>query len=168
MTAPITYQWDGEAMVPLARLAKRCDEQFVIGIAYTLVEHQERSTPSHKQYFAAVREGWLNLPEHLAEDFPTEEHLRKWCLIRTGYSNSQSMPCSSKAEALRIAAFIRPMDEFSVVKAEGSVVSRYTAKSQSMKAMDKREFQASKEAVLNHIAKMLDVAPADLRHAEAA
>ncbi|WP_216073446.1 hypothetical protein, partial [Acinetobacter baumannii] len=70
---------------------------------------------SHNHEFAWLHEAWHSLPERYAEQFPSSEHLRKYALIQAGYSNSHSLVCGSKAEALRLAAFIRPMDEFAVV-----------------------------------------------------
>jgi hypothetical protein len=168
MTGPIpmAFTWDGDAMVPAhPRLA---DRHFVIGEVYSLVQHEDRSAVSHRHYFASIREAHNNLPEDVALDFPTPERLRKFCLIKAGYCDSQSFVASSKAEALRLAAFIKPVDEFSVVTVEGPVVTRYTAKSQSERAMGKKEFQASKDAVLGIISDMLGVAPRDLETARAA
>lgn len=159
--APLTFTWDGEAMYPLPRLAKIADERFVIGERYTLDEVHERSSASHRQYFAAIRESWLNLPEHIADRFATPEHLRKWCLVKCGYHDERSIVCSSKAEAQRLAAFIRPMDDFAVVAVSEAVVSAYTAKSQSYRAMGKKEFQASKQAVLDYLDSLLGVDPGE-------
>lgn len=157
---PMVFTWDGEHMVPLRpRLA---DEHFVIGQRYTLTEFHQRSAASHNHYFAAVHDGWQNLPEHMADQFPTPEHLRKFALIKAGYADSQSVVCASRAEALRVAAFVRGADEFSVVTVSESTVTRWTAKSQSMRAMGKKVFQESKTAVLDVIAAMISVAPRQL------
>lgn len=147
-------------MVPLR--AKLADQAFVIGETYTLVEHHERSHASHAHYFAAVKEAWLNLPEEGAERFATEEHLRKFALIKSGYHDERSIVCGSKAEAQRVAAFVKPLDDFAIVVAKEAVVTIYTAKSQSMKAMGKFVFQASKEAVLETLAAMVGVEPKQL------
>jgi hypothetical protein len=168
MTSPALFTWQGDGFTPLPRFAKQCDRDFVIGDTYRLAEIEDRSQKTHNHFFAALHEGWLNLPEHLAERFPSAEHLRKWCLIRAGFSDSQTFTCASKAEALRMAAFIRPIDEFSVVTVAEATVSHFTARSQSMRAMGKEEFGRSKQAVLDIIAGMIGVAPAALEHAEAA
>ena len=157
---PIPFRWDGEAMVALN--GKRADEHFVIGEKYVLVEQQDRSMNSHRHYFAAVREAWQNMPEHLAEQFPTSEHLRKYALIKSGYYDAHSIVCASKTEALRVAAFIKPMDEFAVVTVQRAQVTRYTAQSQSMRAMGKKVFQESKDKVLAVTADMLGVEPKSL------
>lgn len=157
---PMVFQWDGLAMIP-AR-AKLADQLFVVGEHYTLVQHRDRSQASHNHYFAAIHDAWLNLPEELAERFPTSEHLRKFALIKAGYCDSQSIVCASKAEAGRVAAFVRPTDEFSIVAVNGATVTRYTAKSQSMRAMGKKVFQESKDAVLEVVAAMINVAPREL------
>lgn len=159
MTAPIGFFWDGEAMVPRSRFAKLCDKLFVVGADYPLVVHEERSGQSHRHYFVSVHEGWQNLPEDVASEFPTSDHLRKWALIKAGYCDRRSIVCASKAEALRVAAFIEPIDEFAVVTVSEATVTVYTAQSQSQRAMGKKVFQQSKVAVLDIIASMVGVKP---------
>lgn len=66
------------------------------------------------------------------------------------------MVASSKAEALRLAAFIKPMDGYVEVSVRESVVIVFTAESQSMKSMGKERFQASKTAVLELLAVILE------------
>lgn len=162
---PIIYSWDGETMVPLPRFHKRCDEVFVVGETYTLVPHEERSGVSHRHYFACVKSAWDNLPELEAERFPTPDHLRKFALIKAGYRDERTFVAASKAEAVRLAAFMRPMDQYAVVIVSNAVVTVYTAKSQSMKAMGKKEFQRSKEAVLDVLANMIEVERSELEAA---
>ena len=82
--------------------------------------------------------------------------MRKWALIRTGFRDERSIVCASKAEAERVAAFVKPMDDFAIVIAHEASVLVYTAKSQSMKAMGAKEFQRSKEAVLDYCQGMID------------
>jgi hypothetical protein len=157
MQRPLVYCWTGEAMQPLARFARDADKRFVIGQRYTLDEIQERSSRSHAHYFASVGNAWSNLPDHIAAQFPTAEHLRKHALIRTGFRDERSIACSSKAEALRLAAFIKPMDEYAIVTVSGPLVSVYTAKSQSCRAMGKQDFQRSKDAVLAFLDELLGI-----------
>lgn len=160
--SPIVYRWTGEGMVPLPYMAKRADQQFVIGETYRMETAEERSARSHSHYFAAVHEAWTNLPEDQAERFPTSEHLRKWALIQCRYCDQRQTVCSTRAEALRIAAFIKPMDDYAVVTAVEYVVTVYTAKSQSRRAMPGKEFQESKIKVLDLLASMLGVEPEKL------
>lgn len=157
MNAPVIFTWTGEAMEPLPRFAKLCDQQFVVGETYPLVIQENRSRASHDHYFAAIHDAWLNLPDHIAEHFPTEEHLRKYALIKAGHSDERSQVCSSKAEAQRTAAFIKPMDSYAIVVVRESTVRVYTAQSQSMRAMGKEVFQRSKSEVLDIISSMIGV-----------
>lgn len=168
MTAPVTVTWDGEAFAPHRRFAKACDADFVIGQQYQIVVQEQRSMRSHAHYFASVHEAWLNLSEVDADRFPTSEHLRKFALIRTGFANSRQFVASSKAEAVRLAAFIRPTDEYALVSVEGAVVTVWTAQSQSMKAMGKEAFGASKKAVLEFVAGMIGTTPEALIQSRAA
>lgn len=151
----MVFDWDGEAMRP--RHPRVADRHFVIGETYRLAVQEERSNASHGHYFAALAEAHTNLPEEWAERLPTPEHLRRYALIRSGFADSQTFVASSKAEAVRLAAFLRPVDEFAIVTVEGSTVTRYTAKSQSYRAMGKADFQASKDAVLSIAAAMIGV-----------
>lgn len=146
-TAPLAFTWDGEAMVP--RHPRLADKAFAVGEIYVLVEHHDRSQASHRQYFAAIRDAHDNLPEDLAEQFATPDHLRKWALCKAGYADERSIVCASKAEAQRMAAFLRPMDSFAVVTVREAMVRVYTAQSQSLKAMGKQAFQDSKQKVLD-------------------
>lgn len=156
---PLPYEWTGEAMVPLPRVATMADKEFVIGEMYRLAPYEERSANSHNHYFAALNEAWQNLPEDIAERFPTAEHLRKWCLIKAGYRDERTIVASSKAEAQRIAAFVKPMDEFAVVAVKEATVIVATAKSQSHRAMGKKDFGESKQAVLEIAAEMIGRSP---------
>jgi hypothetical protein len=149
------FSWEGDLFRPLKRFQKACDAEFVIGEVYTLEEVKGRSQVSHNHYFAALNNGWMNLPETVAERFPTSEHLRKWCLIKAGFHDQRSIVAASKAEAQRVAAFIKPIDEFAIVVVTECNVTVYTAKSQSKKAMGAADFQKSKSAVLDLIDDLL-------------
>jgi hypothetical protein len=165
---PIPCTWTGEAFQPLPRFAKMADEQFVIGQQYRMAPVEDRSRASHNQYFAMINEAWSNLPDGLIDQYPTPEALRKKALIKAGYRDERSIVAASKAEALRVASFIRPMDDTAVVVVHEAVVLVLTAKSQSLRAMGKADFQASKDAVLSVLANLIGVAPAELAKAQAA
>ena len=153
---PIYCAWDGEAMKPVGRTwASRADKQWTVGERYYVEVRQERSAASHSHFFAAVAEAHANLPDALAERFPSADHLRKYALIKAGYCDSDSIVATSKAEAQRIAAFVRPREQFAVVTIKEAVVTVYTARSQSMRAMGKADFEASKKAVLDILAQLL-------------
>ena len=164
---PLTFVWDGEHMVP--DRPRQADKEYCVGERYRLGVIEERSGNSHRHYFAALNEAHTNLPEHLADQFPTMEGLRKFALIQTGFRDERSIPCSSKAEALRVAAFVKPMDEYAVVVTAGATVTVLTAKSQSQKAMGAEAFKRSKDAVLEYVSAMIDVSRKALEdHARAA
>ena len=151
-TAPILCKWDAEANVfrPASEAwVKRANRHYVDEQEYMLAEQNERSSNSHRHYFASLNEAWKNLPEDMAARFPTVESLRKYALIRVGYFDCETFVCSSATEALKLARWARggPSDH-TVIAVRDCIVSRYTAKSQSPRAMGKEDFQRSKEAVL--------------------
>lgn len=162
MNAPFAFTWDGDAMVPTAHFKRACDKEFVVGQVYRMETVEERSVVSHRHYFATLHEYWLNLPEHLAERFPSAEHLRKYALIKAGFYDERSIVAGSKAEAQRLASFIKPMDDFAIVTVSEAVVRVFTAKSQSMKAMGRKTFQESKDKVLDLVADMIGVSRINL------
>ena len=157
MTAPrpLKYRWNGEAMVPL--VPRVAQEMYEEGRTYWLEPWEPASQASRGHYFASLKEGWDNLPEHLAERFPTPEHLRKFLLIRAGYHDERTIVAASKAQAQRIAGFVRPMDEFAVVTVREATVGVYTAKSQSARAMGRKAFQKSKSDVLDALSDLIGV-----------
>lgn len=153
---PLLFTWNGDGFTPAtAYWGRQADKHFVIGENYELVEHHGRSHKSHAHFFAVIHDAWQNLPEEMAERFPTEEHLRKYALIKAGYADTNTLVCSSKAEALRVAAFMRPTDEFAVITVKDSTVTRYVAQSQSTRAMGAKVFQESKDATLGILSQMV-------------
>lgn len=159
---PIICAWDGEVFRPLPRFARLADRHYVVGETYPIVVHEDRSEASHRQYFAAIREAWQNLPEPYASMLPTAEHLRKYALCKTGYANQMQIACASKAEAIRAVTTVRALDSFAVVDARDAVVTVWTAASQSHRAMGKKDFQASKTAVLDFVAGLIGTTRSDL------
>jgi len=159
MTQPprhFRFVWKDGVFVPYGtRLAVYCDQQFGEGEIITFERHEERSTASHNHYFASINEAWQNLPEG-DERFPTPEALRKWALIRSGYCTEKTVVLKTSEEAQAVAAFMGSA-EGTVVVVRDNVVKRYTAKSQSVKSMNKEEFQRSKVDVLDTIAELLEV-----------
>lgn len=166
---PALFRWSGEVMEPVRPTQRLCDAQFVVGEVYSLQAIERRSMASHRHFFAAVHDAWLNLPEDQAERFPTDEHLRKYALIKTGYADQRSIVCASRAEALRVAEFIKPMDGYAIVSVQGAVVHVFTAQSQSLPAMGKERFQDSKDKVLDYCAGLIGVpVPALIEQGQAA
>lgn len=160
--------WDDAAQVMRPSHPKLASQRFEAGHAYALVEHEDRSQKSHDHFFATVAEAWANLPEGLAARYATPDHLRKEALIKAGYHTSRDFVARSAAEALRLAAFIRPTDDHAVVVVTNCIVTEYKAKSQSLKAMGKADFQDSKDKVLAIVAGMIGTTVEALSQARAA
>jgi len=158
---PMAFVWKDGAMVPLHR--RLAEKHFGEGEIVTLEVREDRSAASHRHYFACIAEAHANLPEEIAERLPTPDHLRKFALIRSGYRDERSMPCSSKAEARKLAAFVKPIDEFAIVAVHEATVTIWTAKSQSVRAMGKAEFQKSKDDVLSFVASLIGTDSATLQ-----
>jgi hypothetical protein len=167
MGRPIAFVWTDEgAMIPLH--PRTADKLYVVGERYTLAPYEDRSIASHNHEFGWLHERWMNLPDSLAEQFPTSEHLRKRALVDAGYYNETILDAGSNAAALRAASFIKSRDEFAVVIVRGPVVVTRDAKSQSRRMMDKKTFQESKTAIMEVIDLMISEAHASQRVREMA
>jgi hypothetical protein len=169
-TQPVKFIWDGEAMVPATGYwARQCDKQFVVGEAYRLAEAHERSQISHNHEFAFIAEAWNSLPDHLLEQYPSPEHLRKYALIRKGFATMVQHPCPTKAEAERLLAVLAGhVDKYAIVVRRDAVVTVYEAESQSYRSMGKKRFQESKTAIMEFIGDLLGVQPAALANVQEA
>jgi hypothetical protein len=153
-------------MVPLNPRA--ADRLYVVGQRYNLEHREDRSATTHNHEFAWLHEAWLNLPENLADVYASPEHLRKRALIDTGWYDEEIIDCSTNAAALRVASSFRRRDDFALVIVRGPLVSIRTAKSQSRRAMTKRQFAASKQAILEVVSAMIGVSPDALDRERAA
>ncbi len=115
---------------------------------------------SHRQFFAAVNDGFRNLPENVAARFPSSEHMRKWLLIETGWHEEKEFECASAKHAKALCTFIRTEDEYvriSNPKNHPTTVIIRKARSQSLAAMGKQDFENSKRDVLDLLESMVDV-----------
>jgi hypothetical protein len=164
-TAPMVFRWHEGAMVPLHRFARMAHQQYEPDQTYFLGEVEERSKRSHDHFFATVDEVFDNLPDEFADRWAAPDELRYWALIKTGFHHRSEFVCASKAEAPRLAAFLRQIEGYAIVVVRDAVVTRYVAKSQSKKAMGAADFQDSKAKVLDILAELIGVPPEQLSSA---
>lgn len=170
MDAPVLVRWNGEieAFVPLPHFVKRCNATLVDTEIYRMVVQEERSDISHRHEFAWLKTAWLQLPEDIADLYPSPEHLRKRALIQGGFYTEEIIDAGSAAAALRVAAYVRGHDEFALVIVRGSIVIVRHAMSQSYRSMDRKKFRESKTAIIEIVSAMIGVQPAELEKAQAA
>lgn len=154
---PIIFRWTGEAFVPSTNYqAHLAGQQYEEGDLVALAPFSQRSDKSHDHYFAVLHDMWLSLPEHVSAEFPNEEVLRAHALIRTGYCNKRQLVCRSAAAAEDVAAFMRPASPLAIIGVDGCVVTEWTPESQKYRAMGKKRFQESKDAVLGYVNGLLE------------
>lgn len=158
--------WRDGVFVPQGRTAMFCDQEFGEGEVVNFERHEQRSMASHGHYFACISEAFNNLPE-ADNRFPNPDALRKWALIKNGFCTEASVVCDSPEQARAIAAFMG-YTEGVVIVVRDNVVKRYVARSQAMtgpNAMNKQEFQLSKDVVLDTIAELIRVKRSKLEKA---
>lgn len=164
---PLIFQWN-EAERTMRCLSSRAGNYFVDGERYILEAREQRSSASHRRYMASVNEVWKTLPEDLEKRFPSADHLRKWALVHAGYADEDTTVWETPEDAMKVAAMIRKRDDFAVISVKGNTVRIFTAKSQDMRSMNNKEFQASVEAVERVIAELIGTTVGELRSAESA
>jgi len=150
---PLTCDWDGEVFRPIH--PRRADNYLTVGERYSLVQYEDRSAATHNHQFAWLYDAWMNLPEDIADQYPTPEHLRKRALIDAGFYDETIIDAGTHAAAIRVAAAVQAIDTFALVFVRKCFVIRRTAKSQSRRAMKKDEFQKSKTAIMEVIDALL-------------
>lgn len=146
-------------------MLRRADEQYGDGQIIRLQEPVDRTQRAEGYYFSNVKEMWASLPEKYADEWWAEDEdaLRYYALIQTGFANTETFPCETVQEAKRLMAFLGPMSSHAIIKRDGTIVYRFTAKSQSRKAMPGRAtFAESSTKVLDYIADLIGLDKDDL------
>lgn len=151
-TFPLLYEGDG-----LFRCLHPKRVKLEVGAVHGWQIAENRSSESHRHFFAVVNEAWRNLPEDLADDFPSPEHLRKWALIKAGFCSETRIACANNNEAMTLATKAKAMDKYSIVAIDGKAVTIWTADSQRRDAMGRKTFQEAKERALHIISNLLGV-----------
>lgn len=159
MTQPprrFRFMWRDGVFVPDGNsVTAYCHDTFGEGEIVTFERHEDRSMATHNHYFACIQTAWDNLP-NAEERFPTPEALRHWALIRSGHCTENTIVLDSPEQAQVVAGFMGN-SEGTIIVVRDNIVKKYTAKSQSMKAMNKQEFARSKQDVLDTIAELIAV-----------
>lgn len=116
---------------------------------------EARSMKSHDHFFACIHEAWKNLPEDLAEEFPSPDHLRKWALIKAGFCTTFLMTCITEREAENLLMMARKLDRFAIAQRVDKTVTVWTADSQRRDAQGRKEFQEAKEKALHIVSELI-------------
>lgn len=155
----LQMKWTGTGFEPVSGFwAAICDKNLVVDETYWIRQDFERSSKSHNHYFAAISEGWAQLPEDIALRFPGKEGpelLRKYCLIKAGYHHMTEHVFDTPQDAMKAAIMAEDRlnpDRYTITKATGCVVQKWVAETQRQKDMGAARFQESKQAVLEIIA----------------
>ena len=162
---PIKAIWTGASFVPENADMRYCQHWFGAGEVFVLDPEQERDMNSHRHYFAQLKEVWRNLPERLEKKYPTEDIFRKKLLVECGYFHLEEIVCDTARDAVTVASFMAPLDPSTTIVVRGRCIAKYTAQSQSVAAMGKREFQKSKWDVLDLAASLIKVTTKQLEKA---
>lgn len=109
--------------------------------------------PTRRRYFAIISECFDSLPDDLAERFKSKEHLRKWCLVKAGWCEMQTIAVGKTVR--QVAEMMRKLDPHAVIAVNGEVITVFTAKSQSRKNQPKPQFMETAEKVYDILSKML-------------
>jgi hypothetical protein len=159
---PVAFIWSGREMVPLDRFRKLAERQYRAGTEYVLVDHKGRSEESHRHFHACVRKGFDNLPEQYGEKILSPEHLRKRCLVWEGYADHTEHLCANEEAMASMILMVRKMEPYAVMKQEGLLLHIWVPQSQDHASMGHKEFETSKQKVLERIASMCGISLEEL------
>jgi hypothetical protein len=152
---PLIYMGDGDFRASSPYHIRRCQQLYGQGELVTVEAIAERSMASHRQYFAEVGDLWETLPETLAGDFPSADHLRKFALIKSGYCKQRRLVLPTHEEAEEAALMVNELDSYALCEVTGRTLTVWVARSQSLKAMGREEFEKSKVDTLDVTRKMI-------------
>jgi len=83
--------------------------------------------------------------------------MRKWILCEVGWFDEKEIDCANEKHAKALQTFIRTEDDYARIFRRGSLVIIRKAKSQSLAAMGKKDFEASKRDCLDLLESMVNV-----------
>jgi predicted nuclease with TOPRIM domain len=164
----LSLRWEGDGFKTLAVSQMWCDAHLVVGRIYKLEPVQPRSVQSHKHQFAFLKEGYDQLPEKYAEQFENAEHLRKWLLIMERYADVEEHQFHDRFDmqkAIALERRVAKLDKtYAIIRPDYDNLTYrvITAKSQSVKEMGPREFQESKQRILERLSLMIGTTPEEL------
>jgi hypothetical protein len=160
---PILVVRVDNSLVPLPRFQRMFDEIYAVNEEYPIIVSEERSMASHRGYFAQIKEAYNNLAEEYANGFPSPEHLRAAALVEAGYCTEANYVMDSPKEAKHLGIMLRKLSPLAIIRISGNVVKHFEAESQSVNAMKKERFEASKKAVLDIVSSMARTTTTELR-----
>lgn len=120
-----------------------------------LDDPRDHSDAARRRFFAIIREVWQTLPDHLAQQHVSAEHLRKAALIHAGWCDSKTIAAGSKTAALEVAALSKHLDRYAIANVSGSVVTVFTARSISKRACPKAQFMPLSEKVYTWLSQLV-------------
>lgn len=165
-------RWNGDTLTPTGHYGLSAAREAMEPGDVVIVEvDHPRSGSSHRHQFAEINEAWRHLPEAV-QDMPwaaSPETLRKHALVATGYADTYTIDCGSRAAAERVSGPLRAAEAgkhgYAIAQVRGPIVTVWVPQSQSQRAMGGARFQESKSAVLNWIAAQIGVDAEELRRA---
>lgn len=168
----IRCRWNGEALTPVGHYGLSAARELMKPGDTVIVEvDHPRGPNTHKHQFAEIADAWRHLPEAV-QHLPwaaNPDTLRKHALVVTGFRNTYQIDCGKKATADRVGDALEAAEwgkhGYAIAQVNGPVVTVWTPVSQSYRAMGAKEFQRSKEAVLNWVAQQIGVTLDQLRGA---
>ena len=125
------------------------------GGVYNVSLAKDRSSESHKQFFAVVADAFHQIPDD-KQHWSNPEHLRKWLLCKVHWCNQTDTVLSTNDDAMKFAAMVKSLDPYAVFQVKGRVVRNWVPK--SMKAargnnggMSKQDFQQVKQEIFDFL-----------------
>lgn len=164
--------WKGGLFHPLPRY-ERIVRNFEEGVEYVLEQVEERDMLHHAAYFAELKTLYDGLPDEWKTFFiGGENHMRKYALIKCGYSDVIDATFTTKSEAYAFVLFGEGLDKYLVAETKQIghrwVVRTWIPKSQKrwdgVHGMKNEEFRRSVKEVTTFCTDILGATPKEVYH----
>ena len=120
---------------------------------------------ARQRFFAALRDTWQSLPDHMRRRFPNSEVLRKHALIAAGHCDVITIIVGTKSGAENVKSALEAIDRYCIVDMSGGVLTRYSARSMSRPILKGKGFHEVVHKVTDWIAEQTGI---DMDQREAA
>lgn len=132
------------------------------GDIVAMTEDAGRSMKQHRWLFACIRKAYDTLPERQISRFPSEEHLRKYALIKAGWCDVHQQAFSSPvnaelaAKAFKVGANLTTEGKnFTLAIANGNIVTYAVPRSISFKACKGQAWETVCQGVVDYLCELV-------------
>jgi hypothetical protein len=136
----------------------------------TCTHCNKRSPEDHRRFFGVIRAAFHHWPEAHEFQPDSEEHLRKWLLIKAGYRDvttipveyADAQPAMLQLVVLTVEAAMKAAGGYAFVRPHGVGLAIFAAKSIKWDTLSQKKFNIVRDAVESVIKAETGLEPDDI------